>query len=156
MHTHRVKEIFRVHQSASVSIPDDSPLEDVVAKFVREPTDRGIFLVDSQKRFVGVISRLDLMRWMHIQFFSGKGRREIPVFEFIRIADAKKAKDIMRSDRTAPYIKETNSIQEALEKMLNYEEDVIPVLNTEGKILGDLTLSEILWWALRFAKKKDE
>jgi len=37
--------------------------------------------------------------------------------------------------------RETDSLQTALDKMLNYEEDIIPVLDSEGNILGDLRLS---------------
>jgi hypothetical protein len=39
-------------------------------------------------------------------------------------------------------------LQIALDKMLDNEEDVLPVLNSRSEILGDLRLSEILSWML--------
>lgn len=46
-------------------------------------------------------------------------------------------------------LKKSDTIQTALDKMIDSEEDIIPVLNAQGKILGDLRLSEILWFILR-------
>ena len=45
-------------------------------------------------------------------------------------------------------VRDTDSLQEALDKMLDYEQDVLPVLNSQGEIIGDLRLSEVLSQAL--------
>jgi len=74
-----VAEVYKLHGTASVSIPADSPLEKVISTFVREPSLRGVFLVDSKDRFVGMVTRVDLIRWAHLNLTGGKGRHEIPV-----------------------------------------------------------------------------
>ena len=57
---------------------------------------------------------------------------------------AKKAKDFARGNGHSLGVKEGDSLQTALEKMLDLEENVLPVIDSQGKIIGDLRLSEIL------------
>lgn len=148
MMTSRVSEVYRLHGMGSTIIPDDSPLQSIIIRFADEPGLRGIFLVDTQQRLTGVVSRIDLLRWAHIQLFGGKGRHEIRISEFFRLVDAKKARDIAHSASKVLSVKENDTLQAALDKMLDHEEDVLPVLNSQGEILGDLRLSEVLWFVL--------
>jgi CBS domain-containing protein len=93
------------------------------------------------------------MKWVHLQLFGGKGRHELMVSEFLRIVDARKARDLVRGDQHAVAVKETDTLQTALDKMLDHEEDVIPVLDSEGRILGDLRLSEVLLKTLEVGRQ---
>jgi len=148
-----VADVYKLHGSATVSIPADSSLEDVIGALVREPSLRGIFLVNSKQKLVGKVTRLDLIRWAHLNLTGGKGRHEIPISEFFRIVDARKAKDLASGDPRILAVRENDTLQAALDKMLDYEEDVIPVLDNDGKVLGDLRLSEVLWWVLAFGRR---
>ena len=156
MMTIRVSEVYRLHGMASAMSPDDSPLQGIIIRFADEPGLRGIFLVDSQGRLTGVVSRIDLLRWPHIQLFGGKGRHEISISEFFRLVDAKQAKDIARGDPRVLSVKENDTLQSALDKMLDHEEDVLPVLNNRGEIVGDMRLSEVLWFVLVKGQRKRE
>ena len=156
MRTIRVEEVYRIHGTASVSVPEDVSLEYVITRFAREPGVQGIFLIDTNARFVGLITRNDLMKWAHIRLFGGKGRHDITVSELFRLADAVKAKDLFRGDQSELSVKETDTLQTALDKMLDYEEDVLPVLDGELKILGDLRLSEVLLKAIEVGKQTRE
>ena len=153
MKTIRVEEVYRLHGTATASVPDDVPLEYVISRFAHEPGLRGMFLVDSHQRLAGIITRTDLMKWVHLQLFGGKGRHELMVSEFLRIVDARKARDLVRGDQHAVAVKETDTLQTALDKMLDYEEDVLPVLDIGGRILGDLRLSEVLLKAIKAGKQ---
>jgi len=53
-------------------------------------------------------------------------------------------------------VQESDTLQAALEKMLDDEEDVLPVVDADGKILGDLRLSEVLWWVLAYGRRKTQ
>jgi CBS domain-containing protein len=143
-----VADVYKLHGTASVSMSADSLLEDVIGTFVREPSLRGVFLVDSKQRFVCMVTRIDLIKWAHLQLTGGKGGHEMPISEFFRIIDAKRARDLACRGRQALSVKESDSLQAALNKMSEYEEDVIPVLDSESGVLGDLRLSEVLWWVL--------
>jgi CBS domain-containing protein len=148
-----VAEIYKLHGNATVSMPADSSLEDVIGTVAREPSVSGILLVDSKQRFVGMITRVDLLRWAHLKLTGGKGRHEIPVSEFFRIVDARKARDLVSGAPQMLSVRESDTLQVALDKMLDHEEDVIPVLDSEGRVLGNLCLSEILWWVLAHGRQ---
>lgn len=145
-----------MHGNASITVSEDVSLEYVLSYLGHEQHIRGIFLVDAAQKFKGVITSLDLRRWVHIELFGGKGRHEIPISTFYRIADAKKARDLARGDYRSLGVKETDSLQTALNKMLDFEEDIIPVLDSEGRILGDLRLSEVLLKSLEVGKRHRE
>ncbi len=148
-----VADVYKLHGSAVVVLPDDSSLNDAIGSLVRESSSRGIFLVDSKQRYVGMVTRVNLIRWAHLNLTGGKGRHEIPISSFFRVIDARNAKDLVNKDQRTYSVKETDTLQAALDKMLDYEEDIIPVLDNVGKILGDLRLSEVLWWILAFGRK---
>jgi len=152
--TARVSEVYRIHGMASTVLPEDSSLESIIARFAGEPSLRGMFLTDAQGCFSGVVTRIDLLRWVHFKLFGGKGRHEITISEFYRIVDARKAKDIAHRASNMLSVRETESLQSALDKMLDHEEEVLPVLNNQGEIMGDLRLSEVLSWALTNARDK--
>ena len=71
-----VSEVYRLHGTASAIIPEDSPLETVITRFAGEPSLRGMFLVDSMRRFAGVVTQIDLLKWAHLMLFGGKGRHD--------------------------------------------------------------------------------
>ncbi len=153
MKTIRVEEVYRIHGTASVSVREDVSLEYVITRFAREPGVRGIFLIDADERFVGLITRNDLMKWAHVQLFGGKGRDEITISEIFRLANAAKAKDLFRGEPRELSVNESDTLQSALDKMLDYEEDVLPVVDNECRILGDLRLSEVLLKAIEVGKQ---
>ena len=97
---------------------------------------------------MGIVTRIDLMGWAHFQLFGGKERHDVTVSEFFRIVDVKKARDIACGDSWMLSVKENDTLQAALDKMLDHEEDMLPLSrNSQGEIIGDLRLSEVLWWA---------
>ena len=152
MKTIQVEEVYRLHGTATDTIPEDTSLEHIISRFAHEPGLRGVFLIDARQRFSGVITRADLMKWAHFQLFGGKGRHDIAISDFFRIVDAKKAKDLVSGDPKAITVKETDTLQTALDKMLDYEEDVLPVVDKERRILGDLRLSEVLLKAIEVGR----
>lgn len=151
-----VADVYKLHGSAVAILPDDTLLKDAIGSLVRESSLRGIFLVDSKQRYVGMVTRVNLIRWAHLNLTGGKGRHEIPISEFFRVIDAHNAKDLVNRDQRTYSVKENDTLQAALDKMLDYEEDIIPVLDNVGKILGDLRLSEALWWVLAFGRRASQ
>ena len=156
MKTILVKDVYQLHGTATDTIPEDTSLEHIISRFANEPGLRGVFLIDARQRLSGIVTRADLMKWAHFQLYGGKGRYELSISEFFRIADAKKAKDLVNSDPKAITIKETDTLQTALDKMLDHEEDVLPVVDNERRILGDLRLSEVLLKAIEVGKQVRE
>jgi CBS domain-containing protein len=57
---------------------------------------------------------------------------------------AKKAEDIAIYNSSSFSVKENDSYQAVLDLMIDREQDIIPVVDNEGRIIGDLSLSELL------------
>ena len=148
-----VRDVYQLYGTSSISLPEDTHLYETITRFALEPGTRGIFLVDSKQRFTSVITRSDLMKWVHVQFYGGRGRHELSIREFFRIADAQKAKDLISRNQRDIGVNETDTLQTALNHMLDYDEDIIPVLDEENRILGDLRLCEVMLKAIEFAKQ---
>ena len=152
MKTIKVEEVYRLHETAYEEVAGSVSLEEVIEIFAGKPAVRAVFMIDGRKRYAGMFSRLELLRWLHIQLFGGKGRREIPIAEFYRLASAKVARDLMSRDTSRFSVKEKDSLQVALDLMLDYEEDIIPVVDNDNRVIGDLRLSEILLKAIEVAR----
>jgi CBS-domain-containing membrane protein len=147
-----VEELYHLSEPASLSVPEGTPLQEVVARLAQEPDLRAIFLVDSQQRFAGTIRRADLLKWLYFQLFGRLGVEKGSTGEIIHLAFATRAKDLARGDWRYFGVKLCDTIQDALERMIAYGDAIIPVLDNEGKVLGDLRVTEILMKALEFVK----
>jgi len=147
-----VKDVYNLHGNAAVRMNADIPLENAIGTLARNPSLRCVFLVDAQQRFTGIVTRVNLLRWALVNMTSGKGLHQIPVSEYYRIVDASKARDLATDNLNAVSVKENDTIQSALEKMLAAEEDIVAVLDNEGRVLGDLSLSEVLDWVFHSSR----
>ena len=148
-----VGEVHRIHGIVTCPINEDTLLEDIINRFVHEPGLRGIILIDSNKRFSGVITLRDLEKWARFKLFGGKGRPDISAWYFFRIVEAKKAKELLTDDKWSLAVNETDNLQTALDKMLDYDTGVLAVVDGEGRILGDITLSDVLSKAIELGKQ---
>ncbi len=154
MKTIRVEQMYRLHGTATDSIPEDTPLEHIIGRFARESCLHGVFLVDSRQRLSGVITDRDLVKWARLKLFGGKGRREISAWDFVRVVEAKKVKELFSTDQRSLAVKEADTLQTALDKMIDYDICVLPVVDGEGMIIGGITLSEVLSQAIELGKQK--
>jgi CBS domain-containing protein len=136
-----VKDVYQLQGRASITVPEDAALDYIVALLGHESRFQGIFFVNSHNKFSGMISRFDLARLFRL---NSESRKEEILGEFIRTAHVKKAKDLQYREMQSFSVKETDTLQSALDLMLSYEQDIIPVLDDQGAVLGDLSLSEIL------------
>jgi CBS-domain-containing membrane protein len=139
-----IEEVYQLSESASLSLPEDTPLEELVERFAHERGIRAIFLTDSRGRFSGMIRRIDLIKWIYLQLFGRTGGEKASTGEVLRLTFAKKAKDLARGDSSTMGIKPTDTLETALNNMILHGEAIIPVLDKEGKILGDLRATDVL------------
>ena len=143
-----VEEVYQLAGPASISVPDDTKLEEIVKKFAHEPGLRAIFLVDSKQRFAGMIRRVDLVKWLYLKLFGKTGGGRSSTGEALRFAFAEKAKDLARGDSESMGVHPSDSLQTAMDQMITHGEAMLPVLDKESKILGDLRISEVLLKAI--------
>jgi CBS-domain-containing membrane protein len=147
-----VEEVYQLSEPASLSVPEGASLQEVVTSLALMPELRAVFLVDSHERFAGTLRRADLLKWLYFQLFGKLGVEKGSTGEILRVALATKAKDLARGDWRYFGVTPSDTIQTALERMIAYGDAIIPVLDNEGKILGDLRVTEILIKALQFGE----
>ena len=149
----RVADVHRLHDMAAVSMNQDTPFRDVIARLALNPALRGVFLVDSKLVYTGMMRPMDLMKWARLRLRGAKGR-DMSLKEILHIDEAQKASDLLHFNRRYS-VHEEDSLQTALDIMLDYEEDVIPVVDSQGRVVGDLTLAEVLLHTLRLERQSD-
>jgi len=138
-----VKDVYQLHGTATVAISKEELLSEVISRYAYEPGLRGTFLVDSEHRFAGIITRIAIMKWAQYMLVGGT-KREISVREVLDAITSTKAKNLARGDYKSLRVRENDTLQTALDQMEDSGEDVLPVLDEDGRILGDIRLSEIL------------
>jgi len=149
----QVKDVYQLHGTASDTVFEDSSLEEIVRIFATKPALRCIFLINSSQRFAGIITPNDLLKWSTIMLL--KGKVEIKSAEEAeRIVFATKAMDLKADYWPSLGVKETDNLQTALNQMIGSGENILPVIDNQGKILGDLRLSEILLKAFEVGKRE--
>mgnify|MGYP001054362680 CR=1 FL=1 len=151
-----VSKVYTAHGMASITVPDDALLQEIIGRLAHDPSLRAVFLVDPEGHLTGTVSPVRLLRWAHFQLFRGKEGHMTPVAEFFRIIDAEKAKDIAHVGAAVLSVREDDPLHVALDKMIGKREDVLPVLNSQGQIMGDLRLSEVLWYVTKTRRSNSE
>lgn len=75
-------------------------------------------------------------RWRAWCILSGRSRaptpgwRDVFVSELFRIVDGREGKDLLRGHEASLTVRESDTLQSALEKMLDYQEDILPVVDS--------------------------
>lgn len=138
-----VKDVYELHGTASAIMNQDCTLKEVVTRLANEPGTRGIFLVDQNGRFSGIVSRTAIIKWAEFQLFSKQQDGDVPD-EITDMITNIPARNLARGERHSLGVFESDTLQKAFEQMVKYGEDVIPVLDIEGRVTGDLSLPEIL------------
>jgi len=148
-----IKDVCNLSETAYLAMPETTMLQELANRFAHEHGIRAIFLVDSRQRFTGMVRRIDLLKWMYLQLFGKTGGEKPSTSEILRLTFAKTAKDLARGYPTTIGVKLQDNLQTALDKMIENREAIIPVLDADGKIAGDLKASDVLLKALEMASQ---
>jgi len=135
----------------SLVVEEGESVHSLIEKFSDQPELRGIFVIDEESRFKGVITRFDLLNWTRFKLGGGFERRallgdsrEEIIMNIIKYTHSTTANDLIRTDSHNAYVKPEDDIILALNLMLSLDLITVPVLDEKGKIIGDLKLTEIL------------
>ncbi len=141
----KVFEVCKLHERNSVSISENINVENLISLIAGGFANGPLFIINSQLQFVGLIRKSDLIRWVYLHTVRGQGGNDYSVWEFFRFIYAKKVVDLVRVGPEVA-VKENDSLQVALTKMLDNREDVLPIIDSEKRIIGDLSLRDIIAW----------
>ncbi|MGC8837085.1 MAG: CBS domain-containing protein [Anaerolineae bacterium] len=149
-----VREVYDPQGTFSFLVQSEAPLEEVLRRFAQETCLRSIFVTDSEGRLVGVITRADLLHWARLRLgtaLRGVAGEPETVLRLVQLLRASTAGEAIHpeSDRAAVRLDDTLDL--ALQRMLQADLIAIPVVDGEGKVVGDLTFSRVLRYVLDMA-----
>lgn len=106
------------------------------------PMSRAVYVVDETGHLKGIITLNSIMKGIAVQQGLNPGDMDFTSpFKLLRYLPSGTVKDIMRP----PLLLTKNTkLQEALEIMVSERIDELPVVDEDGKVIGDLNAFELL------------
>ncbi len=135
-----------------VTVGEQTPLAEVIDALTLSPLKR-VIVVDRERRVKGIISDVDVLARMQedvrprivstlTSWARGKpGRLPTGALQ-THLGKARIAADIMNAEVVT--VTETTSVQETIEQMIATRRKVLPVLNTQGQLVGVVGRSDLL------------
>jgi CBS-domain-containing membrane protein len=140
-----VKDVYDPKKMHSLLIDENESVNKVIEAFGKKPALRGIFIIDRERKLIGVVTRLDLLKWAKYKLRVGIDSDVIaPVSEIRRYVYSTKVKELVGKSNINAYVRPDDEVTSALSLMLSQDLIDVPVVDENGRILGDLKLSEIL------------
>jgi len=139
-----VKDVFRTRGTHCIIVDEEEPFKEIITLFTRKSHYRDIFVVNKRKKLIGIISRSDLLNWARFKLGIGTEGHTPSIDEIQRFVFSTTAKDVMNKETHNIHVSPEDSIITAMDIMVSSDLIDIPVIDKEGKILGDITLTEIM------------
>ncbi|MBV9229172.1 MAG: CBS domain-containing protein, partial [Chloroflexi bacterium] len=134
------------------TVDEQTPLAEVTDALILSPFKR-VIVIDDERRVKGIISDVDVLARMQedmrpslLTWLTGRSRnrQKRPVTASLRahLPKAQVAADIM--NREVVTVLETASVQETIERMIATRRKILPVVRTQGQLVGIVGRSDLL------------
>ena len=145
-----VKDTYRLHEEDPILVMCDDEINQVIDKFAEYTELSGIFVVEHD-RFVGVITRTDLLDWARVNIGTALMKPLNDISKTLRLAalaNTSKVSEILRQETNQAFVLPDDTLADALRTMIEADLVILPVIDEARHIIGNLTLSELLNRAL--------
>lgn len=146
-----IKDVYRLDDTPPILLNASDEFSQVIKNFAQHVEIRGIFVVDDADRFLGVITRTDLLDWARAKLGKLLLRPLSDMDKTIRLVtliSATTVGDILRSETKDAAVRVEDTLDEALKIMLETDLIVLPVVDESEHVIGGLRLSGLLNLAL--------
>ena len=140
-----VKDVFDISKTLSLIVNDEEEVYIIIKQYAENPSLRGIFVIDKERRLKGIVTRNDLLQWAKFRIGACTNDDALILDKINRYVYSTTIKDIIHSNSSEIYVKPEDSLTSALEMMVAEDISAIPVVDEEKRIVGDLMLSEVLY-----------
>ena len=142
-----VKDAYQLVDEDPILVKLSDEFSQVIHNFAHHVELRGVFVVGDDGRFAGVITRTDLLDWARAKLGAVFLKPLTNTDKTIRLANlihASSVGDVLRPDtkKAAVFIHDT--LAHALRMMIETDLIVLPVIDESQRIIGGLSLSELL------------
>jgi CBS domain-containing protein len=146
-----VGEAYHPDRSPLMLIGPDEEFANVVQRLARQPDLRGAFVVDDEKRLLGVITRTDLLDWARAKLGASLQAPFHGAEKTLRLAsliNASTAGQVIHSSSNGAAVTEVDSLAHTLRLMVALDLIVLPVVDGFRRVIGEVRLSDILAQAI--------
>lgn len=129
----------------------DAKIGEVIDQMLINPLSRKVYVVDDLGRYVGTVTTETILRLMGYRF----GVREnssLSFFSFIVGIFDEDAESIMNKNRT---VTKDTKLTAAMQSMLDDHIDDLPVVDAEGKLIGELVSLELFLVGKKVFEEKE-
>lgn len=151
-----VQDAYHLDLEPSLIVGPDEDFGEVIHRLARLSEARGLFVADAGGRLLGVITRKDLLDWARVKLGSVLQVPPENLDQAMRLASlihASTAGQVLHPDSQRAGVQPGDSLAHALRLMIELDIIVLPVVDAECRIIGDLKLVEVLEKALDLADR---
>jgi CBS-domain-containing membrane protein len=146
-----VKDAYHLDDEDPILINVTADFSHVIQNFALHCELRGVFVVDDDNRFLGVITRTDQLDWAQAKLGAFLLRPLTDMDKAIRLITligSASVGDILRPETKNAAVLVDNTLAHTLKKMIETDLIILPVIDEARQIIGSITLTEILNMAL--------
>jgi len=136
----KVGDIFEIVTGKPAIVNEDSMLMDAVEAITQNVTSHKVYVVNSQGKLIGVITIETLLRQVGYK----AGVRETGMISFFKFLGGIFKENVTEFLEKPITVTKDDFVIEALQKMVEYHLNDLPIIDDEYKIIGELHSLEIL------------
>lgn len=117
----------------------DATIKDVINEMLENPVARKVYITDQEGKLAGTVTTETVLRLIGYRV----GVREtglLPFIRFLRDVLKEKAADVMTE---SIYVRPDTTLKEAFTKMLEHHLNDLPVVDGDGKLIGELNTLQL-------------
>lgn len=146
-----VDDVYEETLQRGAIVDAATPLTDVVEALEYKEAMRALFVVDPRERYVGVITRTDVLGWLEHNLEAPQAHDAFPWDALGDSVRAASAEDAINPRSAEVPVEPREPVDAAVRKMLTGRLAVVPVVHPDGSIKGELTLTRAIQYALEGA-----
>jgi CBS domain-containing protein len=143
----KVESAYNLDENDPILFKLSDEFSQVIKNFAHHAELRGIFVVDDENRFLGVLTRTDLLDWARVRLGAITLMPLTDMNKTIRLVTLIRASlvgDILRPETKGAAVRVDDTLAHALKAMVDTDLIVLPVVDDEQRVIGRLRLSEVL------------
>jgi CBS domain-containing protein len=136
----KIEDVYETMVGKPALVDEEAILKDAVEAMTVNHVSRKVYVVDSQGKLLGVISIETLLKKVGYLV----GVRKTGVLSFIKFVSGIFDDNVTEYMDTPVTVTNNHKVLDALKKMVEYHLNDLPVVDEEGKIIGELNSLELL------------
>ena len=146
-----VSDAYQLDDTEPIAVKSSEAFIRVIYNFAQQAELRGIIVVDDEHRFMGLVTRTDLLDWVSLKLGAVFAQPLKDAEKTIRLANlinALTVGDVLRPETKGSTVYVNDTLASALEIMIRNDLIIVPVIDESEHVIGSLSLSELLTCAL--------